>query len=276
LSNKILFLILISFSILSAQNSYYFQPSFYFTYGDYTDKSKSQQFSFFTTFSWNNYDYVVVGYDRINISNKSNTYRWDYNQNNFSGGIHYWLNDLNLKLKLDFVKVDGNYRDDYITRSLADNGYLFSPEIISGVYPFYYGGGYSYFKQQGNSKIQSHQIYFRTDYYPHYKILLNTIFSSHLISDGRKQASLQVSAFYFPVYELSLKGSFTIGARSIFYNPDLMVLYNQLETQTSNYSLQLNYNFYKNFVIALQYQRANFTSYQINYFVIGIKSPVYF
>jgi len=276
LLNKIGTLFIISFSVVFAQSNFFLQPSFYFTYGDYSDKTNSKQYSFFTSFSWNNYDYVVLGYDRINISNRSHNYKWDYSQNNFSGGLHLWLSELKMKLKLDFLTIDGNYKDDYSNQPVIDNGYLISPEIIKGVYPFYYGAGYSFFKQDGNNKLQAHQVYLRTDYYPHYKILLNTILSSHLVSDNRKQLSLQISAFYFPIYELSIKGSFTLGKRSIFYHPDLMVLYNQLETQTANYSIQLNYNFYKNFVMSFQYQRSNFTSYQINYFVLGIKSPVYF
>ena len=218
----------------------------------------------------------MFGFDKIAISSNSQSLNWNFEQNNFSGGFHYWINDLTMKCKLDFIKIDGNYSDNFIPQQLIDNGYLISPEILMGIYPFYYGVGYSLFQQSGNNKIEAHQIYARADYYPDYKLLLDAIFSSHLISDGRKQASLQLSIYYFPIYEISIKGSFTAGARSIFYNPDLMVLYNQLETQTSNYSVQVNYNFYKNFVAVIQYQRANFSSYQINYFVFGIKSTLYF
>ncbi|MCR4416693.1 MAG: hypothetical protein NUV92_02970 [Ignavibacteria bacterium] len=274
--NKIVLLTLFYSIPLFSQGSFFFQPSIYFTYGDYSDRTNSQQYSVFSTFSWNNYDYLVLGYDRINIKNKTRNLRWEYYQNNFSGGIHYWLSELKMKLKLDLLKIDGNYKDDYISNNLVDDGYLISPEIVLGVYPFYYGAGFSYFKQTGNNNLNAKQIYLRTDYYPHYKFLINTILSTHLISDGRKQTSLQLSLLYFPFYELSIKGSVSIGSRSFFYNPDLMVFYNQLETQISNYSVQVNYNFYKNFVAAIQYQRANFNSYRINYFVFGIKTPFYF
>jgi hypothetical protein len=276
LLNKISLYILLSGSFLFSQSKFFFQPSAYFTYGSYSDKSNSKQYSVYSLFSWNNYDYLVLGYDRIEISNRLNIYNWNYKQNNFSGGFHYWFSDLNLKLKLDFLKIDGRYKDNAISYSLLDKGYLVSPEFISGVYPFYYGVGFCYLKQSGKNKLNANQLYLRTDYYPHYKVLLNSILSSHFISDGRKQASLQLSIFYFPVYELSIKGSFSIGSRSIYYNPDLMVLYNQLETQTSNYSFQVNYNFYKNIVASIQYQKANFSSYQINYIVFGIKSSFYF
>lgn len=274
--NKITLYILLSVSFLFSQSKFFFQPSAYFTYGNYSEKSNSQQYSIYSLFSWNNYDYIVLGYDRIEISNNSNIYGWNYKQNNFSGGIHYWFSDQNLKLKVDFLKIAGRYKDNFINNSLLDNGYLISPEFISGVYPFYYGAGFCYFEQKGNNKLNAKQLYLRTDYYPYYKVLLNSIVSSHFISDGRKEASLQLSIFYFPVYELSLKGCFSIGARSIYYNPDLMVLYNQLETQTSNYSFQVNYNFYKNLVASIQYQRANFSKYQIDYFILGIKSALYF
>lgn len=274
--NKFYFLFLFSISSLLAQKNYYLLPSVFYTYGNYSVQTKSQQYSFYSTFSWNSYDYLVFGYDRIDISNNSKSLNWIYKQNNFSGGLHYWINNLDLKFKLDFIKIDGFYKDNFISKQLIDNGYLLSPEILTGIYPVYYGAGYSFFQQNGNNKIRAHQIYTRIDYYPDYKVLIDGILSSHLISDGRKQASVQLSLYYFPVYEFSIKGSFTIGARSIFYNPDLMVLYNQIETQTSNYSVQVNYNFYKNFVAAIQYQRANFSSYQINYFVLGIKSTFYF
>lgn len=272
LLSKCIFIFLLLFSSLFSQSKGFFQPSAYFTYGKYSDKTNFTQFSFFASSGWNNYDFIVLGYDRIELINNSKNKKLNYQQNNFAGGIHYLLRDNNIKLKFDYQWIDGSYKSNTVNKPVISSGYLVSPELIAGVYPFHYGTGYAYFNEKGGTNLVSNQIYFRTDFYPHYKFLINTILSAHLISDNRKQTSLQITAYYFPFYELALRGSFTVGSRSIFYNPDLMVLNNQHETQISNYSVQLSYNFYKNFTGILQYQNSKFSSYQVDYFVFGIKS----
>ncbi|MCX8056797.1 MAG: hypothetical protein N3F03_04210 [Ignavibacteria bacterium] len=276
MSSKIFILFIISFSKIFSQINLHFQPSAYFTYGSYSNKTISTQYSLFTSLSPNQIDYFVFGYDGINLKHDF----WKYNQNNLSVGLHYWIPDLNLKLKLDYVYLKGKYSDDLTTQPLIDNASLISPEIIYGYYPSFYGIGYARFNQKGNNKIQSNQFYVRLGYYPHYKLLISLLPSFHLTenlsSNQSKYLSLQTAIFYSPIYELSIGTTFTIGSRKFFYNPDLMVLYNQLETQTGNYSIQLNYNFFKNFVASLNYQKSRFAGYEIDYFVIGIKSSFYF
>ncbi len=268
--NKIIFLVLLIINFYAYPQSFLIRPSAYFTYGAYSDKTTSMQYSLFLGGSIGQNNLIVIGYDNIKINNDL----WKFGQNNYSIGIHYWINGL--KFKLDFLSLTGEFKDDLVNNPLVDNGTLISPEISFGVYPFYYGIGSSYFSQRGNNKINSIQVYLRTDYYPHYKFLINLIPTFQLISDKSKYLSLQTSITYFHSYELSFNSTFTIGARKLFYNPDLMVLFNQLETQKSNYSFRVNYNIYKNFVASLIYQKTKFTNYDINYFVFGLSTPIYF
>lgn len=270
--NKIFTTVLLTVSLAFSQSNYLIQPSGYFTYGKYSDKTISNQYSIFLGGSFGYNNYFVVGYDNIKVSNDV----WKYDQENYSFGFHYWILDLKTKLKFDFVSIKGKYSDNTTNRPLSDNGTLISPEVSFGVYPFYYGIGYSAFSQKGLNKINSSQIYLRADYYPHHKFLITLIPSFHLISDNSKYLSLQTSITYFPIYELSLNSTFSVGARKFYYNPDLMVLFNQIDTQTGNYSFRVNYNFYKNFVASLIYQKSKFTNYEIDYFVIGLKAPFYF
>lgn len=261
-----------TFSFLYSQSSFFIQPSAYFTYGKYSDKTISNQYSLYLGGSFGQTNFLVAGYDRITLNNEL----WNYIQNNYSFGAHYWMIDWKLKMKLDFLSIKGQYKDDYLIKPLTDNSYLISPELIYGIYPIYYGIGYSFFSQKGNNKINASQLYLRTDYYPNYKILISLIPSLHFVSDKTKYLSLQTSITYFPIYELSINSTFTFGSRKFYYNPDLMILFNQLETQKGNYSLRVNYNFYKNLVGSLIYQKSKFTNYEIDYFVIGLRAPFYF
>ncbi len=142
--NKILSTVLLAFSFAYSQSSFFIQPSAYFTYGNYSDKTVSNQLTSFLGLSFGQSNYLVAGYDNINIKNDL----WKYEQENFAFGFHYWINDWKMKIKTDFLSIKGKYTDDYITKPLLDNGFLVSPEIVFGVYPFYYGFGYSYFSQK--------------------------------------------------------------------------------------------------------------------------------
>lgn len=270
--SRILIFLLLLVSFIFSQSKFSILPSSYFTLGEYSDKSKSNQFSFYLSGSPNSLDYFVFGFDNVSIKNDL----WNYQQRNYSAGIHYWLLDYKLKFKIDGMIVDGNYKDDLYSIPDFTSGLLISPELINGVYPFYYGLGYAFFNQTKNQKLTSHQVYLRSDYFPHYKFYINTIASLSFFSKRQRYLSLQTTISYFYNYELTFSSSFTIGSRRIFYYPDLMVLFNQLETQTSNYSARVDYNFYKNFFATIVYQHSKFSSYSINYFVFGIKTSIKF
>lgn len=263
---------LVSTSSIFAQSKFVIIPSGYFTYGNYSDKTKSNQFSLFLSTSSNSIDYFVLGYEDISLKNDL----WNYSQKNYSAGIHYWFLDYKLKFKIDGVILDSDYKDNSLSIPDYLSGVLISPEIVKGIYPFYFGGGYAVFNQSKNQKFTSHQVYLRTDYYPHYKFLINTLASLNFSSDGNELVSLQTTLSYFYNYELTFSSSFMIGSRKYFYNPDLMVFFNQLETQTSNYTARVDYNFYKNFIMTFVYQHSTFLNYSINYFVFGIKTSINF
>jgi hypothetical protein len=223
----------------------------------------------------NRIDYLVLGFDNIYLKNDL----WNYDQNNLAVGFHYWISDIHTKMKLDYLRIKGKFKVNYLpdnSNPLVDNGFVVSPEILYGVYPGYYGVGYIYFSQKGSQGINSNQVYIRLDYYPHYKFLISLIPSVHYLSDHSKYISLQSSFTYYPFYQLSVNSTFSLGARKFYYHPDLMVLYNQLETQKANYSFRLDYNFYKNLNLSLVYQKSKFSTYSIDYFVIGLKSTINF
>lgn len=246
----------------------YFIPSFYYTYGSYTNSTNSNEYSSYLISGFGNYNFLVLGYDRIYLRNPL----WNYKQDNFATGLSLSFNKL--KTKLDFLYINGFYDDNFISKPLIDNGYLLSPEISYGVYPLYYGIGYALFIQKGNNKIASNQLYLRTDYYPHYKLLLSSLLSSHSISNRKELISLQVKVAYQLYWNLFLRLSFTVGARALFYNPDLMVLFNQLDTQTSFYSTQIEYTLRNFFTATLSYQKTKFSEYKVDYFVFGLKKII--
>ncbi len=266
--NKILTFLLIISIIGYSQSKLSLQPSGYFTYGNYSDGTSANQYTFFLSVTPNNLDYLVTGIEHIDLSNDL----WNYSQNNFALGLHYWLTNHNLKIKTDLMFIDGKYKSSDNTFKYGDNGYLISPEILSGVYPFYYGFGYAFFSQSGGNKINSNQFYLNLYYYPTYKFLINLIPSFHLISKNENYTSLNSSLTYFYSYKLWFNASFALGSKKFFYHPDLMVFFNQLETQKGNFSFRANYNFYKNLVASFVYQKSKFVTFEIDYFVFGISS----
>lgn len=53
-----------------------------------------------------------------------------------------------------------------------------------------------------------------------------------------------------------------------------MVLFNQLDTQTSFYSTQIEYTLRNLFTATLSYQKTKFSKYKVDYFVFGLKKII--
>lgn len=267
--NKFLFFVVILPGLLLAQSSIIFQPSIYYTRGEYSNQENSNIISTYLNVNYNYQYFLVAGYDFIDLKNTN----WNYNQSNLVGSFIYWKQDF--RFKLSALNLRGEYSDKSMIKPLIDKGNLVSPEFLLGVYPYFYGLGYVYFNQNGSNGIGSHQVYFRSDYYPHYKLLISVISSGIYLTSKEKFLSVEASTYYTPFYYLTIKAGFTIGSRKYYFNPDLLILFNQNQTQLSNYSFQIYYNFYKQLLGILTYQRSNFTNFNINYFSIGIKKDFY-
>jgi len=268
LLNKFLAFILITQSFIIGQSSWTIQPSVFFTRGEYSSQVNSNIFSTYLSLAYRSKFFFTLGYEFIKVEDPF----WNYHQSNLLGNLIYWRPDL--RLKLSVLKVNGDYSDQSNTKPILEKGLLFSPELLLGSYPFYYGLGYVNFNQTKSIKTSSHQIYFRNDYYPHYKFLISSILSGIYFTDKQKYLALEVITYYTPIYYLTLKTSFTIGSRKNYFNPDLLIFFNHYQTQFSNYSLQVYYNFYKKITGIFTYQRSNFTDFSINYFSLGLKTNI--
>ena len=89
--------------------------------------------------------------------------------------------------------------------------------------------------------------------------------------DDRNEFSLGAEMFISPVpfINFSLRGF--VGKRVTYYNSDYQVLYNQLETQTSSFSVMARLFADKPFNIFAAYQSRDFTYYTIDYLTVGVK-----
>ncbi len=249
---------------LFAQSSFFINPSIFYTDGNYSDKTTSKSFTGYCSISWNGYDYVIIGYDNFNIAGED----WNYKQNNFVGGLIYYFE--NFYWKLNFLFIRGNFKsDNYLP--YADDSNVYNIDIIKPDWPFYYGAGYTLFNQTGEPSIKSHQINSRFEYIPDYRVLIGLRGTATLTSDNRKLFSISAKLNYLPFDNFLLKGSIALGERTLFLDPDLLVMFNQTLTQKAHYGIQAEYSPFQFATIVLSFQHSKFLSYDINYLIGGLK-----
>jgi len=266
---KLIFILTALTSFITFADSIYFSPSLYYTGGDYSDKSSSGSYAGFL--SLGNYKQrILLSYDNLQINHSD----WKYKQNYFNaGGI---IGFTGFYLKLNYGHVSGTYRS--LNERLTDNYHndLYSIDAFYTDYTSYLGGSYSYQDQEGYITKDIHQAMLRYEFIPHWRVLLaaKPLYTS--ISDGRDLWGINLRVHYLPFDYFLVKLHGFIGERAYFFDPDLLVLYNQDETQKYLGALQLEYFLSLHLNLIGGFQHTSFGSYKINYYILGIRTNLLF
>lgn len=270
-----LILFLFLSSVLWADSTFV-SPSFYFTYGDYSNKNFSRSLAFYNTSAITKNSFLTVHYDNLSISATD----WNYLQQTFLVGSY--LNFFPLGIKGTYAHLIGNYSYRPYTFTYNDYTDLYNFDLFYYKNLYYLGFSFTYLKAKGIlnvsglSKQKVSQVTLRFE-----KILSNDLFVSikpnySQLSDGRKLYSLSGKFHYLLSSQLLLKAGGMIGKRAYYFDSDLLTIYNQDYTQTSLYFGQLEYSVSTSIKLISSYQRTKFQNYSINYFILGIKSNFFF
>jgi len=268
------------FTISCYADSIYFSPSFYYTRGDYSNNSYSNSYAGYLAIS-NLRNTLLLSYDNLTIGGGDNKYIHHYFN---AGGI---LGFTNFYLKLNYGHAEGSYNQNTTGRgnmfnnnntnsSTNDVNNLYSIDAFYTDYSTYLGVGYSFQKQEGNVSRDVYQILLRLEYIPHWRILFSLKPVWTYVSDGRELFGLNGRINYLPFDRFLIKAHGFYGERAYFFDPDLLILFNQDETQKYLAALQLEYYFTYNFNIAAGFQHTSFGSYKINYYILGVRTNLVF
>lgn len=282
MTNKILLLLVIILSFDSLADSLYVSPSFYYTYGNYSDKSTSKSFAFYNSLQLSFKNYLINSYDNLLIK----TSDWNYKQQTFSAGIYSVYFPYFFKFNYSHIKGDYRLKDfpDFDESSLnySDFTNLYSLDFIYYQNLFYFGAALTYQNAIGKLSINQlekqrvGQITLRFENIFSPDIFLSVKPNYTFCTDGRKLFSVAAKIHYLiSPYWLIKAGGFA-GKRAYYFDTDLITIFNQPQTQYWQGFVQLDYFPSLFWKFTLNYQYTKFETYKINYFTAGVKTALEF
>lgn len=262
---SILFVVCLFVSIPFAQPGPKIHPSVYYTYGDYSDRTRSNSISGYVPFTWNGFDYITLGYDKLSFNNPELKYR----QQLFlaAGSFNFYP----FYLKVGYLHINGGLDFKPFPSEYSDFLNLYGAEVLYNINLLYLGISFDY-----SNLIGFHELVIK-----HYSAsllwIINQKFSVELkplytsITDGRKLYASSLAVNYSPTKSLTLKLYGFAGERAYYYDEDLLTMFNQNETQKNLVSFRIEYDVVKELTLIGNYQYTEFQNYIIHYFVGGIK-----
>ena len=240
-------------------------PSAFYTYANYSDKSTSNAVSLFTTATLNYKDYLSAGFDKQQI-NSSN---WKYNQQMLTiGGTK---NLYPFYLGLFYSNIQGDYNSIPAGFNYTDKINLFDINLLFNYKLFYFGISGNYISLKGFYNLSIKHYSAAIKKLIGIKFMLAAIFTQTVVSDNRNLSSIKLDINYFLSNSLTISGSTVLGNRAYYFDDELLSIFNQHETQKLNFSSTVKYSMIPNMSLILNYTYSDFSDYQINYFVAGIK-----
>lgn len=247
-------------------DSLYVYLSSYYTFGSYSNGNSSKSIAGYSTFAFNLKSFVTLGYDNLNIDNNSG----NYFQENYTISMLHNLYPSYIKASYSYIKgVDTKTGSPLTSR---DNTHLASVEYYLFRNMFYYGLAGTYIKQSGLTSLSIFQVIPRIEWALSSSLFLSFKPNYTYVSDKRSLFSIAGYVSWKPTENLFLKVGGFFGKRALYFDTDLLTIYNQNDTQTKLYSVQLDYFAFKNLKITSGYQRANFSFYTIDYYYIGLRT----
>ncbi len=296
--------LLITIAILLFKFSAYGQeiisvkPSYYFTYGDYSNGNITRTHSVYSTINIDNGIFPTVGYENQNIFNNQliqggtkTSYPWKYNQQSFLGGVFYSaFPDYS---KFYYTHIMGDFKlnqNDYLNSISFDYSkakYSDYTNIYTFDYSRYYdgwsfGGVVTYLNAIGHIKIidtvvtlnhqQTMQGTARIEYAFSPDIFLS-VKPSYFYSmiDKRKLWSAAIKFHYLAAESLLLKAGGIVGKRAYYFDSDLLTVFNQDDTQKQCAFVSTEVFPGDGFTLTAAFLYSEFTDYHINYYVAGVR-----
>lgn len=266
-------------------DSTYLSPSIFYTIGDYSSSESSRSLAFYNTLQLSRQFYLITAYDNLSIENEDS----DYLQQTFLGGGYVNLFPFTLKFNYGYFNGDYSY-PIYDTSASAGGGnnpnkidevvttditHLFNADLIYYFDWNYIGGSYTFINQTEITPLSVHQVTLRLE-----RILTDEIFISvrpnyTRSSTGKNLFSSAFKIHYVPIPELTFKVGGFLGQRMLYFDSDLLLIFNQNNIQKYQALGQLEVSPSQNWKLIFGYQHTKFDNFSINYLYAGIKANFY-
>ncbi len=245
-------------------------PSAYYTNGSYSNSMTSTGTEAFASIVSGSGEYAVAGLSRISIDSSA----WSYQQTMLSAGgmvnFYPWF------LKAQFGFVNGKYDHKRFVYSYEDNITILNASAMLNWDLFYFSAHGTRISVQGYKDLSSVQAGLKIDWLcsDNIEFSLDPLFTS--VTDGRSLFSTTLSGVVSPIRSVTITAAVTAGERVYYYDPDIMAIFNQNETQSSALSGKIEYAFWGPFTAIGSYETTRFTGYTIRYATLGLKGSIPF
>jgi hypothetical protein len=236
--------------------------------------------------------FLTIGYGDQKISHPD----WTYDQQMAVGGV--LLSYLPFRMKAYYGHIQGKLTYTTVTAPLqsnySDKADLGSLEAMYSDYRFDLGVAYTRFVGNGISypgasdgsisRQRTDQITGRITCVIDPRFSLSARHSFVKVSDGRKLYSLYMKAVYAPRPRWIFTAGGFFGERAYYFDNDLLVIFNQNDTQRGMMFGQVETRVWKGFSFSAEYIYTHFDyfsatgipgqDYSVRYVVAGIKSKL--
>jgi hypothetical protein len=267
---KNLFIIILFTAVLLKADSLYLGPSLFYTYGSYSNNTKSNAASFYNTLQLSRNSFLYKNFDLLKLSSNE----WEYKQNQFIVGGSYIPFPFYFKAHIGYIT--GDYNSSLFDYSYTDFTNLYNFDLFLYNNLNYFGISYTGINKRGDLNYNINQLTFRFE-----RILSDRFFISlkpnvSFSSDGSSFFSAALRFHYLPNPFIIIKTGGFFGERLFYFDSDLITFFNQPAIQNYQFFLQGEYFFNSNFGLILSYQHTKFDLYKINYLIAGAKFHLYF
>jgi hypothetical protein len=241
-------------------------PSAYYTAGSYSSGTRSDSYSGYASISFHGFDYLVAGYDKMLMESST----WTYDQHLFVVGGQ--KNLYPFYLKLNYGGLKGTFSLPSARYSYDDHIDILNGGLLYNVDLFFVGPTYTYVNVRGYKTLQCHQVGLQGEWVidPAFSVSLTPLYTT--LTDGRSLVSATAGMTYSPVQPLVLQVSGVLGKRAYYFNPDLLTIFNQDETQESLWSVRAEYTIGGVATLIGSYQSTGFTGYTVKYLALGVRA----
>jgi hypothetical protein len=240
-------------------------PSAYYTTGSYSNGAKTSSIAGYAAVSLGGLDHVIAGYDKMTIDSPP----WTYDQQMFVVGGR--KNFYPFYLKLNYGQIQGTFKLPVARYSYQDHLYILNGGVQYNIDLFFIGVTHTYAIVRGYKRLECHQTGLSGDWMidPALSLSVSPLYTS--MTDGRSFGSLSGGISYSPWQPLLLQVSGMIGKRAYYFNPDLLTIFSQDETQERLWGIRAEYVVEKAVTLIGSYQSTDFSTYTVKYLSLGAR-----
>ncbi|MBZ0199562.1 MAG: hypothetical protein K8H86_06825 [Ignavibacteriaceae bacterium] len=250
-------------------DSTFVSPSVYYTYGSYSDTTKTNAVSFYNTWNVLGSFYLINHYELLNIDNPA----WKYKQQTFlAGGLHDFFP---VVLKYHYAHYRGEYDYKPYTDKYTEYTNLYNVDASYYYETFYFGAAFTYQYNFGVTNKVIRQLTLRLEKIISYPLFVSIKPNYTKDHEGNNLYSVAAKIHYLADDRLLLKAGGFAGKRAFYFDSDLLTIYNQPDIQKYQYFMLAEYFPSYKWKLTAAYQHTKFSFFSVDYFTLGVKANLF-